>query len=267
MVMSIYHETNAFLEECFHALEAPVPPPMPTKHGQDWVLRYHEEHHCLELAIVQKLARYISGLNASLLLLESGFTQELGAIFRTLDEFQEDIVFLALPIFGGVEVSETHKKYLEQFFQEEFDNPDNAVLSTQKREPIRRKKIWAVIANSGQSGLNPHDHREVSRTISQAYSGYVHGASCHICEMIGGDPLHYFLSGMAGTPRQAEFAYNYWDYVYRGLISVVLAAKALGDATVVEKGYKFIDHFEAATGDTGSGDPEKLMKKVKRKNA
>lgn len=267
MVMRIYHETNAFLEECFHALEAPVPSPVPTKQGESWALRYREEHHCLELAIVQKLARYISGLNASLILLESGLTQEIGAIFRTLDEFQEDIVFLALPIVFGVEVSETHKKYLEHFFQEEFDNPGNAVLSMQKRETIPRKKIRAVIADSGQSGLNPHDRREVSRTISHAYSGYVHGASCHICEMIGGDPLHYFLSGMAGTPRQTEFAYNYWDYAYRGLISVVGAAKALGDASVVERGNKFIEHFEATTGDTGSGDPEKLMKKVKRKNA
>jgi len=267
MDMRIYHKTNRFLEECFHTLEAPVPPPVPMKQGKSLVLRYQEDNHCLELAIIQKLARYISGLNASLLLLKSGYTQELGAIFRTLDEFQEDIIFLALPIVGGVEISKTHKEYLEQFFQEEFDNPDNAILSTQKKKTKSRQKIRAVIAASGKSGLNPHDRREVSRTISQAYSGYVHGASCHICEMVGGNPLQYFLSGMAGTPRQAEFAYNYWDYAYRGLISVVLAAKALGDASVVENGYKFIEYFESVTGDTGSCDPEKLMKKVKRNNA
>jgi len=267
MVMKIYHETNIFLEKCFHEMEAPVPSPSAIMQVDGWVLRYDEKYHCLELAIVQKLARYISGLNASLLLLESGYTQELGAIFRTLDEFQEDIVFLALPIVGGIEITETHKKYLEQFFQEEFDNPGNAILSTQKRNPIPRKKIWAVIANYGHSGLNPHDQREVSRTISQTYSGYVHGASCHICEMIGGDPMCYFLSGMAGTSRQAEFAYNYWDYAYRGLISLVFSAKALGEAELVERGYKYIEYFERTTGDTGSGDPEKLMKKVKRKDA
>ncbi|WP_444931516.1 hypothetical protein ACJJIF_06990 [Microbulbifer sp. SSSA002] len=267
MVMRIYHETNEFLEQCFHALEKPLPAPVLKKLGESPVLRYLEAHQGLELAIVQKLARYISGLNAALLLLDSGYTQELGVIFRTLDEFQEDIVFLALPIVGGIERGEAHKKYLADFFQEEFDNPNNPILSTQKREAVSRKKIRAVIANSGKNNLNPHDSRELSRTISQTYGGYVHGASCHICEMIGGDPLHYYLSGMAGTPRQVEFAYNYWDYAYRGLISVVLAAKALGDAEVVEKGCKYIEHFEIVTGDTGSGDAEKLMKKVKRKNA
>ncbi|MEJ1362436.1 MAG: hypothetical protein RPU43_11985 [Candidatus Sedimenticola sp. (ex Thyasira tokunagai)] len=264
MITEIYRETNAFLEDCFHDLEAPAPKPVPVKHGDDFVLRYREKHQCLELAIVQKLARYISGLNASLLLLEKGYTQELGAIFRTLDEFQEDIGFLALPITCNEEISELHKKYLEQFFQEEFDNQNNAILSTQKRAPIPRKKIWAAIGNSGQTGLNPHDHREVTRTISQAYSGYVHGASCHICEMVAINPTHYFLSGMAGTPRQQGFVYNYWDYAYRGLISVVIAAKALGDATVVEKGVKFIEYFESATDDTGSGDAEKLMRAIKR---
>lgn len=261
--MSIYQETNDFLVECFHELEAPIPPPIPTQLGSHVALRYNI--HRLEIAIIQKLARYVSGLNASLLLLEAGYTQELGALFRTLDEFHEDIGFLALPIVGDIDITDTHIKYLEHFFQEEFDNPDNAILSTQKRETIPRKKIRAIIASFGKSGLNPHDSQELSRTISQAYSGYVHGASCHICEMVGGDPLKYHLSGMPGTYRQSEFVYNYWDYAYRGLITTALAAKALGDGDVVDKAYKYIDHFESVTGDTGSGDAEKLMKRIKRK--
>lgn len=265
--MSIYQETNNFLEECFHVLEAPVPAPEPVKENDGFALRYKKEHHCLELAIIQKLARYISGLNASLLLLEGGYTQEVGAMFRTLDEFGEDIMFLALPISGGIEKTPLHDKYLEQFFQEEFDNPGNAILSSKKRELIPRKKIRAAIANVGKNGLNPHDARELSRTISQAYSGYVHGASGHILEMVGGNPQRYFLSGMSGTSRQSEFIYNYWDYAYRGLLSVVLAAKVFGNAEIVDKGYKFIEHFEKITDDNGSGDAEKLMKKVKRNNA
>lgn len=66
---------------------------------------------------------------------------------------------------------------------------------------------------------------------------------------------------------QADFVYNYWDYAYRGLTLIAFVAKSLGDAAVVEEGVKFIRYFEKTTGDTGSGDPEKFMKKVKRKNA
>ena len=61
------------------------------------------------------------------------------------------------------------------------------------------------------------------------------------------------------------WVYNYWDYAYRGLITTALAAKVLGDGDVVDKAYKYIDHFESVTGDTGGGDAEKLMKRIKRK--
>ena len=85
--------------------------------------------------------------------------------------------------------------------------------------------------------------------------------------MINGNPSKYFLSGMPGTHRQREFIYNYWDYSFRGLISTLLVAKILGDGNVVKKCNDFIQYFEKITGDTGHGDAEKFMKKVKRKNA
>ncbi|EPB9466107.1 hypothetical protein [Vibrio sp. YT-17] len=265
--MKIYHDSNSFMEHCFHILETSLPSPEPMMIGDGYVLRYRKEHHCLEVAILQKLARYISGLKASLLLLESGYTQEIGALFRTLDEFGEDIMFLSLPGIGKGKWTSTHEKYLDSFFQEEFDNPNNAILSTQKRPTIPRKKIRGAIAEAGMGGLNQNDAVEVSRTLSQAYSGYVHGASEHILEMVGGNPLRYHLSGMAGTMRQDEFASDYWNYSYRGLISVVMAAKVLGSATLVDECYNFLAYFEERTGESGKGDAEQLMAQAKRKNA
>ena len=260
--MDIYQKTNTFLEQCFHQLESIVPSPDIVEHGGHKALRYTDK--TIETALIQKLARYVSGLNASLLLLGYGYTQELGAIFRMLDEFNEDIVFLSLPKIGG-EKTKLHNQFLEDFYQEEFDNPNNPILSTQKRPNIRRSNIRSIIANSGLCGLNPHDSQELSRTLSQTYSGYVHGASIHITEMIGGKPLKYALTGMAGTYRQTEFTYNYWDYAYRGIDATMLVATALGAKDVYEKGVKFRDYFESETGDTGQGDPEKLMKKIKAK--
>lgn len=261
--MEIYQKTNLFLEECFHQLENNIPSPDIVEIGGHKALRYSEKS--IETAIIQKLARYVSGLNASLLLLNHGYTQELGAIFRTLDEFHEDIVFLCLPNMGS-EKTKLHNQYLEYFYQEEFDNPNNPILSTQNRPNIPRKRIRSIIANSGLGGLNPHDSQVLSRTLSQTYSGYVHGSSIHIIEMIGGKSLKYALNGMAGTYRQNEFIYNYWDYAYRGILSIMFVATALGSQEIYDKGHKFRDYFELQTGDTGQGDPEKLMKKVKAKS-
>lgn len=262
--MDIYKQTNGFLESCFHSLESMIPSPDIVEIANHKALRYTNKE--LEAAFIQKLARYISGLNASLLLLNSGYTQELGAIFRTLDEFYEDIVFLCIPNVG-YELSELHKQYLNSFYQEEFDKPENPVLSTQNRPTIPRKKIRAAISNTIESGLNPHDSNELSRTLSQAYSGYIHGASIHIVEMIDSNPLRYFLSGMPGSYRQAEFKYNYWDYAYRGILAVIITAKALGSKEIADACQNYRDEFETVTGDTGQGDPEKLMKKIKAKKA
>ena len=107
MVMTIYHETNAFLEKCFHSLEAPVPAPTAIKQGDGFILRYKEEHQCLELAIVQKLARYISGLNASLLLLD---------YVKIMRSEGKDPIFTSTEIKEMVnEMLEQNRGYLPQF--------------------------------------------------------------------------------------------------------------------------------------------------------
>lgn len=196
--------------------------------------------------------------------LSGGFVQELGALFRTLDEFNEDIIFLCRAMQSD-EVSEQHKKYLDSFYQEEFDQPDNAIESAQKRPTIPRKKIQAAISNMPESGLNPSDHKEVLRTISQGYSGYVHGASSHIMEMYGGNPPNYHISGMLGTPRIVESIKDAWNYFYRGLLSVMFVAKAFRQDDLLKELYAFRDYVEKKSGQTDWKEPEKKMKEIKKK--
>lgn len=260
--MNIYLETNKFLEQCFHDLEATIPSPLIVKIDGNKSLKYQNPN--LETAIIQKLARQLSGLNASLQLLLQGYTQEVGALFRMLDEFLEDIIFLGLPLTGG-EHSKLHDEYLQYFTQEEFDIPNDALSSTQNRPTIKRKKIIAAISNCKMNALNPSDSNNVHRTVSQAYSGYVHGASEHILEMVSGPPFKYNLYGMNRTQRQDDFIYNYWDYAYRGIISMMFSAKALGSKEVLDACVLYRAKFEELTGDSGRGDPEKLMRKIKDK--
>ncbi len=106
--------------------------------------------------------------------------------------FGRIFVFLALPITNSSKCTELHKKYLRNFFQEEFDKPENPFLSSQKRDTVSRKSIRSAIANSGVDGLNPNDSAELSRTIGQSFGGYVHPASGHICETMKGTPTDVF---------------------------------------------------------------------------
>jgi hypothetical protein len=173
--------------------------------------------------------------------------QEQGVLHRTLDELQEDITFLGAAVTNDM-VTDLHKKYLEAFYAEEFDNPDSAIDSSQKRNYPPRRKIRAYIIRVLGKGLNPSKILDAGETISKAYSGYVHAASPHTMDMYGGNPPRFHVSGMTGTPRIAGHVEDARNYYYRGLLSLTLVAKAFGDSELVTHLYKCIGQFEAASG-------------------
>jgi len=260
-LLNLYNKSLQFFEEAFVYLEGKIERPEFVSFGSKKEYRYNNKS--LKAAIIQKLARVVSGLHASIVLLEGGYVQELGAIFRTLDEFNEDIIFLCAGLRAR-ELSDLHNKYLEYFYQEEFNIPNNPFLSDQKRPTIPRKKIRAAICGMKEYPLNPSDAAEVHRTISQAYSGYVHGASPHIMEMYGGHPPKFYVSGMKGTPRIAQFASNCSDYFYRGLHSIMLISLSFNEKAFFDKLVEFRKYFEIESDKTDLDKYEGYIKKIKR---
>lgn len=257
-MIKLYIETLPVLQNAFAHLEGKIEKPVFIKRGSYDVFRY--EKQSIEAAVIQKLARVISGLNASLLLLRGGFVQEICVIFRTLDEFNEDIFFLCQAIRTG-EITELHRKYLDSFYQEEFDEPDNPFLSEQKRPTISRKKIHAANANMPESEMNRSDGKELFRTLSQAYSGYIHGASVHIMDMYGGNPPQFHLSGMLNTPRIKESMEDACNYFYRGLLSVMMVATSFKELELLKELYSFRHYFEKQSGRPEWESPETMIKK------
>ena len=231
------------MERLLHRFESLVPPPQRITDDLGSVFRYKEK--TLHQAIVQKLARLIEALRASHLLLTAGFLQEHGAIKRMIDEFNEDIAFLAFAAVDG-EISELHQRYLDNFYEEEFVDPSNPLQSPQKRPMLSRQKVRAYISNRPEQGSDPSTGNALLRTVDKAYSGYIHGASPHIMEMYGGLPPRFHTNGMRGTPLFYDHVHDAWNYTYRGLISFGLAAKAFGSAELTEVAMAMICRFEPA---------------------
>lgn len=231
------------MERAFRRLECQVPPPEKRPDRHSFVLRYTDQS--IEQALIQKLARYISGLHAIDVLLLNGLIQEQAVIQRTLDEIGEDTQFLVLPLTNDV-VNPLHEQYLAAFWEEEFDAV-TPLKSKQKRNYPPRQKIRAYCSRIG--GLaDPSTANEVGRTISKTYSGYVHASSPQIMDMCGGSPPQFHVQGMNGTPRIGEHTRDAWNYFYRGLLAVTAVAKAFGDSELVKQLYDYIRKFEQATG-------------------
>lgn len=229
----------------FRRVEAAVPQPSTVPSGRAFVFRY--ENKGIHEALIQKLARYISGLNAAAVLLRAGYVQEIGVLFRTLDEIQEDIFFLAVAETNGA-LTERHAKYLDAFYAESvFSRPEGS-LEIKKPDLLPRKKIRAHTLSMLGAGIDTSSATSAGESVSTAYSGYVHAASENVMDMYGGSPPHFHITGMSDTPRIDEMYEEADSYIYRGLMATSAVVKAFGDAALLAELEEFLAKYEFANG-------------------
>jgi hypothetical protein len=226
-------------------IEVSLGPAVPVPYRHSFVFRYANKG--IHEALIQKLARYVSGLNAITVLIDAGYVQEVGVLQRTLDEIQEDIFFLASAETNSSH-TDRHRKYLEAFYSEAIFSRDEDSIDIAKPNLVPRKKIRAQTINVLGEGVNVSQALDASESVSTAYSGYVHAASENIMDMYGGVPPHFHLRGMKGTPRISECAEGAENCVYRGLMATIMVAKAFGEASLVDELYKFLVSYESANG-------------------
>ncbi|MBM4126526.1 MAG: hypothetical protein FJ247_04125 [Nitrospira sp.] len=240
----LYNQTFHHLDKAFKKLESAVPPPEKVPYGNAFVFRYKEK--TIHQAMVQKLARVVSGLHAAQLLLENGFLQEQAAVQRMLDEFHQDILFLAYAVINN-EQTELHAEYLNAFYKEEFDSP-TAVESSQDRPMVPRRKIRAYVARVELEGNDPSTGVTLSRTLHSVYSGFVHGASPHIMDMVQGSPPRFRIHGMGGSSRQEEHRYDLYNPFFRAISSFAVVAKAFGDDELFQNLREYHLEFDKLAG-------------------
>lgn len=132
------------------------------------------------------------------MLLTNGYVQEANVIFRTLDEIQEDIFFLASAETNNAH-TDRHTQYLEAFYSDPVFSRVGGSLDIPKPNLVPRKKIRAHTMNAMGQGINVSKALSASESVGTAYSGYVHAASENIMEMYGGDPPRFHINGMRGT--------------------------------------------------------------------
>lgn len=180
-----------------HWIEPPqwLPPKEQFRHGT--------QHDCL--LIYLKGVRWVSLLNASIVLLGVGHVHEIGILCRCMDESFEDMLLFIKNLGPEDKPTEAQERVLKEFFQEQFNDPSVPMLSASKRDRVRRSTLRAALAGLQGNVVNPHDHARINEIIYDAFSGYVHGAYPHIMELYGGNPPQYHMAGMSGTSRIPEW--------------------------------------------------------------
>lgn len=238
------------MDAALRILQTRVSPPVKVPFADGFEYRYEEK--TLEQALIQKLARIVTGLRSAQLLLKHGLLQEQVAIHRILDEFQQDITFLVYARLFN-DLSDLHRRYLEAFYEEELDKPENPIDSSQARPSIPRQKIRAYIADKERAENDPSRTIELTRTLSKAYSGFVHGASPQIMNMYGGPSVGFQVSGQGDTPHQRDHQIDLWNYFYRGLISFAEVASVLGPQELLQQMEAVVFVFARTAGKSYPG--------------
>lgn len=249
----LYGEAFSHMEQSVHELAGNVPAPRLVQKSCGRVFRYEERLPAQ--AVVLKLARLVSTLRATHLLLDQGFVQEVATLERVIGEIQEDVFFL---VTGDEATTPRYGRFLDDFWEEEFD-AKSALASTQKRGMTPRQKIRAQIGRfvSQIEGSTADSSRttEQLRTVDNAQSGYVHGAAPQLMEMYGGSPPRFHMAGMLGTAREQEHGEQFWNYVYRSIFTFAMVTRSFGDSAAAVKIREYADAFERSKpgGATGGG--------------
>lgn len=241
----LFQEAQAVINGAFRILEKHVPQPQRKPFRDHFVFRYAEQS--IEQAIIQKLAKQVSTLNAALVLLDAGYYQEQAILQRVMDEMMEDIIFLSYAVLFHEE-TKLHKDFLAAFWEEEFDVPDDPLASTQKRPMVSRQKIRAYLSRAEGAPVDPSRGVQFYRMLHKAYSGFVHGASPQIMDMWGGNPGVFNIEGMRGTPREVLAAHDLWNYFHRALNSTMFVALCFGDEDLLQQVESYRMHFEKVSG-------------------
>ena len=211
-----------------------------------------------------KGVRYVSMLNAYLVLFAHGFMQEMGVLSRCMDETLQDAMFFVLRTGEDGQLSDRQAMAMHEFYQEEFEDLSVGMLRNNERKRVPRRSIRAAIAAMPENEVNRHDAAHIFGAISDTYSGYVHGAYPHIMELYGGWPPHYHTRGMRSTPRQSSAENELVTYAYRGILIAQMAATKLRRQDILDRLLQIRGTMEARHPHLAQ-DPLESLEALKRK--
>ena len=154
---------------------------------------YRYESPDEELFIVLRCVRIVSGFRAALCLINEGFNQEAGAILRSVLEFSHDLQFFFATVVDPSNKALFSRK-LAEYFQDISTDTQQILAQTKKPASVPRKKIYAATGRLLDQ-KNPHSWRQITKSLEDAYSGYVHGNYIQTMELYNGNDNTFRTNG------------------------------------------------------------------------
>lgn len=136
--------------------------------------------------------RIVSGLHASVCLLEGGYPQEAGAIIRMIEEFMAKVKFIDEAHNKGIATAD-QQKLINDFFKGVFWVDMDKVFAS-----------YARTASEAGGNKDTYSIQKDARSIYDLLTKFVHGFYDAIMDMYEGGTERFRTDGMLDTPRIQE---------------------------------------------------------------
>jgi hypothetical protein len=167
--------------------------------------RFHWEFHEKrpETLMIGKAVRMVSGIKASLLLADIGFTTECVSLLRMVSEFSQEIISVAEGLVEG-RLTETQRRFIRQYFAPLATSPEEFEESERERYVSREELFKAHYRLGAKAQVDADRLRQLSRFLNYNFDKYVHGAYLTAMELYDGYNNSFVLNGHdAEEPKAA----------------------------------------------------------------
>lgn len=193
------------LDDWVNRLAKMLPPPI--RHeldGGDFVWRFPEEG--VAVLLIAKAVRISAALGASWELAKLGYSTEAATLLRLIDDFAQEIQFMAEAHIEGRE-TKAQKDFRTQF----FDPPARSLDEFLKRERqyfVSRGEISKACRKLAEkTGQDGGLLDRTSSFISHGLNRYTHGAYDTAMELYHGGRKRFMLQGVEGRPMAGNITF------------------------------------------------------------
>lgn len=223
---------------------AQVTPPEKITYKDSYVYRFSEKS--LNQAIVQKLARLVTGLRAQLVLHENGLYQEQQSMQRIINDTTEDVEFLSFSMIYS-DPTIHHTQFLAAFYAEKTINI-NSSEEASKVHRVERQKIRAYLERISTSQIGGKSLLDKTKKIYEFHSEFLHAHSAPIMDMYFGTPPHFHLGSMSGTHLQPIYMSQLWSSFYNGVLAFGYAAEVFKNNIIFDNCLEIAKKLEVYGG-------------------
>jgi len=155
-----------------------------------------------ETLMIGKAVRMVSGIRASLILADSGFTTECASLLRMVSEFSQEILSVGEGLVEG-RLTEAQQRFVRQYFSPLARSVEEFEKSEKERYVSREELFRAHYRLLAKTSEEVDKMRGISRFLNYAYDKYVHGAYLTAMELYNGYDNSFVLDGHESEEQKA----------------------------------------------------------------